>query len=501
MALAPGKPGVLFAAERSAINPVQPGPPLMTIYRYDLNTRKEEKIAERVSAYDVSHNGEKILVRQQQRWTILPTMTPPKPGEGTLNLSALDVKVDPIAEWRQMYREVWRGERDFFYSPQYHGLDIKAAEARYRPYLDASGSRSDVMYVFGEMLGELTVSHMFIGGPPPPPSHVRGGLLGADYAIANGRYRFARVLTGESWNPQLRAPLAQPGAMVAAGEYLIAINGDDIRPPQDIDARLEAKAGQSVRITVSADPSGANPRELSVVQTDDERALRNRAWVEDNRRKVDQASGGTIAYVYLPNTTFDGYTSFNRYFFSQLNRQAVLVDERYNGGGALADYVVDYLRRPFLNFIHVRHGEDDVMPFGAVFGPKVMVTNEFAGSGGDAVAYYFRKMGVGPIVGKRTWGGLVRNGGIPLLMDGTRVSAPDAGIWAEDEWVAENKGIAPDIEVDQDPALVRQGRDPQLERAIAYLLDEMKKTPALKKSHPPFSDYQKAKKSPSQQFE
>jgi len=495
--LAAGKAGVILVAERAPQNLAQPGPPLMTIYRYDLNTRKEDKVAERVAVYDVSHNGEKILVRQQQRWTILPTMTPPRPGEGALNLSALDVRVDPTAEWRQMYREVWRGERDFFYSPQYHGLDLKGAESRYRPYLEAAGSRSDVMYVFGEMLGELTVSHLFINGPPPPPSHIRGGLLGADYEIANGRYRFRRVLTGESWNPQLRAPLAQPGAMVSSGEYLIAINGEDVRPPQDVDARLEAKAGQSVRITVAADASGAGSREIAVVPTDDERALRNRAWVEDNRRKVDRLSGGTIAYVYLPDTAGAGYTSFNRYFFSQLNRDAVLVDERYNGGGALADYVVDYLRRPFLNFIHGRQGDEAVMPFGAVFGPKVMVTNEYAGSGGDAVAYYFKKMGIGPLVGKRTWGGLVRNGAIPLLMDGTRVSAPDAGIWADNEWVAENKGIAPDIEVDQDPALVRQGKDPQLERSVAYLMDAMKKTPPLKTTPPPFSDYHKVRKSTS----
>jgi len=491
--LVAGKSGVVLVGETAPPNPTQPGPPQQTLHRFDLATRKEEKVAEGLTSFHVSHNGEKVLLRQQTRWTIVPAMTPPKPGEGALKFDGFEVRVDPRAEWAQMYREVWRGERDYFYSPQFHGLDLKAAEARYAPYLAAAGSRSDVMYVFGEMLGELTVSHMFVQpGGPPTPGRVTGGLLGADYKVENGRYRFSRVLNGESWNPQLRAPLTQPGSTVATGEYLLAINGSDIRPPQDIDARLEARAGHSVRLLVGADPGGANAREVSVTPIESEAALRNRAWVESNRRKVDQMSNGRIAYVYLPDTSVGGYVSFNRYFFAQLNRQAVLIDERYNGGGALADYVVDYLRRPLLNFIHGREGEDDLMPFGAIFGPKVMLMNEYAGSGGDAVAYYFKKMGVGPLMGKRTWGGLVRNGGPLPLMDGTRVSAPDAGIWSESgEWVAENKGIAPDIEVDQDPALVRQGHDPQLERAVSYLLDEMKKQPAQKYTHPSFKDYQR----------
>jgi tricorn protease len=491
--LVAGKSGVVLVGETAPPNLTQPEPPQRTLYRFDLATRKEEKVADGLTSFHVARNGEKVLLRQQARWTIVPTMTPPKPGEGALKFDGFEVRVDPPAEWAQMYHEVWRGERDYFYSPQFHGLDLKAAEARYAPYLAAAGSRSDVMYVFGEMLGELTVSHMFVlPGGPPTPGRVRGGLLGADYKVENGRYRFSRVLNGESWNPQLRAPLTQPGATVATGEYLLAIEGVDIRPPQDIDARLEARAGHTVRLLVGADPNGANTREVSVTPIESEAALRNRAWVEDNRRKVDQLSNGRIAYVYLPDTSFGGYVSFNRYFFAQLDRHAVLVDERYNGGGALADYVVDYLRRPLLNFIHGREGEDDVMPFGAVFGPKVMVTNEYAGSGGDAVAYYFKKMGVGPLIGKRTWGGLVRAGGPLPLMDGTRVTAPDAGIWSETgEWVAENTGIAPDIEVDQDPALVRRGHDPQLERAVTYLLDEMKKQPAPTYTHPPFKDHQK----------
>ena len=491
--LVAGKSGVVLVGETAAGNPTQPGPPQRTLYRFDLATRKEEKVAEGVTSFHVSHNGEKVLLHQQARWTIVPAMTPAKPGEGALKFDGFDVRVDPRAEWAQMYHEVWRGERDYFYSPQFHGLDLKAAEARYAPYLAAAGSRSDVMYVFAEMLGELTVSHMFVQpGGPPTPGRVAGGLLGADYKVENGRYRFARVLNGENWNPQLLAPLTQPGAAVATGEYLLAINGVGIRPPQDIDARLEARAGHVVRLLVGADPGGANAREVSVTPIESEAALRNRAWVEDNRRNVDQMSNGRIAYVYLPDTSAGGYVSFNRYFFAQLNRQAVLVDERYNGGGALADYVVDYLRRPLLNFIHGREGDEDLMPFGAIFGPKVMLMNEYAGSGGDAVAYYFKKMGVGPLIGKRTWGGLVRAGGPLPLMDGTRVTAPDAGIWSESgEWVAENAGIAPDIEVDQDPALVRRGRDPQLERAVMYLLDEMKKQPPPTYTHPPFKDYQK----------
>ena len=490
-ALEAGKPGILFAVDAGQQNPVAPGPAARNVYRFDLNTRKTDTAISGVTIFHVSGNGEKMLVRQGQNWSILPVASPPKPGEGVLKLDQMEILVDPVAEWREMYREVWRGERDFFYDPNHHGLNLKVAEDNYQPYLASLASHADLNYLFSEMLGNMTVSHLrAVGGDQPNPRRVRGGLLGADYKVENGRYRFAKVYSGESWNPQLRAPLTQPGVNVVAGEYLLAVRGLDLIPPVDIDQTLESTAGKSVTLRVGPDASGAGSREVTVVPVDDEGALRNRAWIEENRRKVDQLSGGKVAYIYLPNTSADGYTSFNRYFFSQLNRSAALVDERFNGGGALADYVVDFLRRPLLNFVEAREGDPEVMPFGAIFGPKAMLTNEYAGSGGDAMAYYFRKMGIGPLIGKRTWGGLVRSDPMPTLMDGGIVTAPPVGIWSETgEWVAENKGVPPDIEVDQDPALVRAGSDPQLERAVGYLLDEMKKHPTPEYKRPPYSSY------------
>jgi len=495
VSLVAGKAGALFLMEAPAFDPYQPGPGAATVHRFDLEKRKEEKAFDGVSFFTLSANGEKALVRQGPRWSILPAMMPGKPGEGGLNLDRMEVWVDPPVEWRQMYREIWRGERDFFYSPQHHGLDLARAEKRYAPFLDAVVSRWDLNYLFNEMLGELTVSHLFVGGGDTPDvKRVPGGLLGADYSIENDRYRFARVFTGESWNPQLRAPLAQPGVSVTAGEYLLAVNGVDLRPPQDMDALLEATAGKSVTLKVGPNPDGTGAREVTVVPVADESALRHFAWIEDNRRKVGEMSGGRIAYVYLPDTFMGGFTYFNRYFFAQLDKQAVLIDERYNGGGALADYVVDYLRRPLLNYIVGREGVYDVMPYGAVFGPKAMLINEYAGSGGDAMPYYFKKMGIGPLIGKRTWGGLVRAGGMPVLMDGGRATAPDAALWSETgEWIGENTGIAPDVEVDQDPAAVRAGRDTQLERGVEYLLKELEKNPPKKHQHPPYRDYQQDK--------
>ena len=493
--LAAGKAGTLFLVEQSAFNPYQPGPVTQTVHRFDLEKRKEEKAFDGLRFFSLSANGEKALVRQGPRWSILPAMAPGKPGEGGLNLDRMEVWVDPKAEWRQMYGEVWRGERDFFYSPQFHGLDLARAEKRYLPFLDSVASRWDLNYLFTEMLGELTVGHLFVGGGDTPEvKSVPGGLLGADYAIENGRYRFARVYSGESWNPQLQAPLTQPGVNVAAGEYLLAINGLDLKPPQDLDALLEGTSGRPVLLRVGSSADGTGAREVTVVPVGSEYALRHFAWVEENRRRVDEQSGGRIAYVYLPNTHLGGFTYFNRYFFAQLDKQAVLVDERYNGGGALADYVVDYLRRPLLNYIVGREGRYDVMPYGAIFGPKAMLINEFAGSGGDAMPYYFKKLGIGPLIGKRTWGGLVRAGRMPTLLDGGSVTAPDAALWSETgEWVAENKGVAPDIEVELDPEAVRAGRDPQLEAGVRHLLQELEMNPPKKYQHPPYADYDQEK--------
>jgi len=497
--LSAGKPGVLFLLEAPAVQSLSGpfAPPQFTLHMFDLKTRKTDKIREGIGGVIISANGEKMLYRQGQQYFITAAgKQPPGPPEAAhpLALDSMEAFVDPKAEWEHMYHQVWRDERDFFYDPGLHGLNKEEIEKRYEPYLANIATREDLNYLFEEMLGELTVGHMFVGGGDHPDvKRVRGGLLGADYSVENGRYRFARVYNGENWNPRLTAPLTQPGVNVAAGEYLLAVQGREVRPPENLYSFFEETAGKSITVRVGPDPGGANSRELTVVPVPDERGLRNFAWIEDNRRKVDQLSGGRVGYVYLPDTSVGGYTNFNRYFFSQVGKEAVIVDERFNGGGSIADYVIDYLRRPLLGRFTMREGEDITVPMEGIFGAKVMITNEMAGSGGDAMPWLFRKSGIGPLVGMRTWGGLVGHyGGPGDLIDGGNIGTPDLAFYnLEGSWDIENHGVSPDYEVEMDPKLVRQGHDPQLEKGVEVALDRLKKNPVNYGTRPSYPNYQK----------
>lgn len=487
-----GKEGTLFVGERIPV--VGPGPDTVTVHKFELKTRKAEKLIDGVRAFDVSFNGDKMLFRQGDRWAIQPT-TAPKPAEGTLKLDAMEVMVDPQQEWKQIYKEVWRIQRDFFYDANHHGLDLQAASERYEKYLNGVAHRQDLTYLFAEMLGELSVGHLYVGGGAlPDVKRVPGGLLGADYTIENGRYRFARVFDGENWNPDLKAPLTQPGVNVKVGEYLLAVNGRDLRATDNVYQAFESTSGKSVTIKVGADPSGAGARDVVVVPVASETALRHLAWIEGNRRKVDQLSGGRVAYVYLPNTAGGGYTNFNRYYFAQLGREGAVIDERFNGGGLVADYIVDYLKRPLTNFFTTRYGDDFTTPQNAIFGPKVMIINEYAGSGGDALPWLFRQQGVGKLVGKRTWGGLIGIFGFPQLIDGGFVTAPNLAFYSpKGEWEVENAGVPPDIEVEMDPVEVRAGRDPQLEKAVELVLEDLKKKPLPTYKKPAYPNYHRTR--------
>ncbi|MDQ2856216.1 MAG: PDZ domain-containing protein, partial [Acidobacteriota bacterium] len=364
---------------------------------------------------------------------------------------------------------------------------------KYRPYLKGAGGRDDVNYLFDEMLGEITIGHMFIGGGDvPEATKVKGGLLGADYRIENGRYRFTRVFNGENWNPDLRAPLTQPGVDVKVGDYLIEVNGTDVRPPADVYKFFENTADTQIRIKVAPSADGQNAREVTVVPVGSEFALRNRAWEEDSRRKVDQMSGGKIAYVHVPDTNIGGYLNFNRFYFGQVGKQAAIIDERYNHGGQVADYIIDELERPLRNCAITREGEKFCSPLAQIYGPKTMIINEMSGSGGDALPWMFRQDKIGPLVGMRTWGGLVGIWGYPSLMDGGFVTAPRGAIYGlKGDWEVENRGIAPDIEVENDPASVAAGHDPQLERAVEITLEVLKKNPVVIPDHPPYPNYHK----------
>ncbi len=497
----PGKTGILFLAEGPMVLREADYENLaFTVQKFDLSKRKVDKFLEEVNEFSVSGNGEKMLYRKGEQWSITALEDPPaagatpKPGEGPLKLEALEIYVDPPLAWRQMYREAWRIQRDFLYDPNAHGLNLKAAEEKYEPYLERLASRDDLNYLFEEMLGEITLGHVFVGGgDKPEPPKTKNGLLGADYSLENGRYRIARIFNGENWNPELRAPLTQPGVNVKAGEYILAVNGRDVKASDNIYSFFEQTAGKQTLLKVGPNPDGKNARDVTVVPVDSEDGLRRLAWVEGNRRKVDELTGGKVAYVYMPNTGGGGFTSFNRYFFAQVGKQAVILDERFNEGGDLADYVIDYLRRPVMSLLTTREGAEVSSPSAAIYGPKVMIINQQAGSGGDAMPWYFRKAGLGPLVGKRTWGGLVGIYDYPELMDGGYVTAPRAALYGlNGEWEVENRGIPPDYEVELDPKAVRQGHDPQLEKAVAVVMQLLKEHPLPQYKRPEYPNYHKA---------
>jgi tricorn protease len=518
----------------TSFNPAELARMGTTVTKYDLETRKTENVLANVSAFEVAANGEKALYAQPDitsrgeggrpamKWYITTVGRPSLGGEGgarmaglaammaarggapgagpdggpqALKIDDMEVYINPRAEWKQMYREAWRLQRDFLYDPGSHGLNLKEAEKQYAKYLDGLAHRIDLNYLFNDMLGELSLGHTYIaGGDIPDPKKVKGGLLGADFKIENNRYRFTKVFNGENWNPQLRAPLTQPGVNVVEGEYLLAVNGKDLTANDNLYKAFEATAGKAVIIKLGPNADGKDAREVTVVPVESDISLRNLAWIEGNRRKVDEMTGGKIAYVYLPDTAFGGYNNFNRYFFAQVDKQGVILDERFNGGGKAADYIIENLRRELLNYWTARDGKIYTTPGGAIYGPKAMIINEFAGSGGDAMPWYFRKSKLGPLVGKRTWGGLVGISGYPPLIDGGMVTAPSFAFFSPDgTWDVENKGVPPDVEVDLDPYAVRAGRDPQLEKAVEIVMEQLKKNPPKEVKKPEYPNYHKAK--------
>lgn len=464
-------------------------PVLYTLYTFDMKARKSDVILGSIRAYWLSADGKKLLYRGKDNgyWAIIDANKKPKSNGDKLDLTRMEVYAEPRAEWAQMFDEVFRIQRDYFYDAHLHGVDWDAVYAKYKPFLAHVGHRSDLNYLFGEMMGELVVGHAYVGaGDIPAPPYVAGGLLGADFEVVDGCYRVKRIYPGQNWHPELRAPLTEPGVNVSEGDYILAVDGRPLRAPDNIYHRFEKTAGRVVELRVSANPEDDEAAHVEkVTPLESETALRHWNWVEDNRKKVDELSGGTVAYVYMSNTSIDGYNSFNRYYFSQLDKQAVVLDERFNGGGSVADYVIDMLSRPLLCYWATREGGNFASPNASIFGPKVMIINELAGSGGDAMPLFFHRRGLGKLVGKRTWGGLVGIYDYPVLMDGGRVTAPRMAIFSPDgEWEVENEGVAPDVDVDMTPKLVIAGHDPQLEKAVEIVIEELKRNPPHKVQRP-----------------
>ena len=493
-----GKTGVLYLSETSPFGQSSRedgGPGIRAVWKFTLEKRQTESVLSDVDAFITSQDGLKVMYARKGGWTIA-SADDLKPGDGSpgkpLNLGGLVTTVDPRAEWRQIYHETWRIERDFLYDPNTHGLSIPKIEAKYKPYLDGLASRDEFTYLSTEMLGEINIGHMFLGGPYHPDTDPKTGLLGADYAIENGRYRIAKILGGQNWTPGLASPLTLPGVYVQQGEYLLGVNGRELHAADNLYSFFDGTAGKQTVLHVGPNADGSGARDVTVIPIADEDGLRNLDWVESNRHKVDELSGGKVAYVYMPNTGGSGYTNFNRYFYSQLNKQALVLDERWNEGGYIADYIVDVLKRFPLSGAIERDGKPIHDPVGAIFGPKVMLINQNAGSGGDAMPWYFRKAGVGKLVGTRTWGGLVGIGGYPSLLDGGYVTAPRYAIYGlHGDWEVENHGIAPDVEVDDYPKDFAAGRDRQLETGVQMVLDELKAHPIPEMPVPPYPNYHK----------
>jgi len=465
--------------------PAGSGPSVLR--KYNVKDRKDEEVME-LDEYIVSADRKKLLYLKGQTTGINAAGKKPEPGKGVLNTSAISVRIDPAEEWPQIFDEAWRVNRDYFYDPGMHGADWKAMKEKYSQFLPHLTCRSDLNKVIQWMCSELGVGHHRVGGGDrlATPQRVGGGLLGADFSLENNRYRLKKIYGGLNWNPDLRSPLTEPGLNVKTGEYILAIDGRDVTADKNIHSFLENTDGKIVELTVGPNPEYTGSRVIKVVPIGNELSLRNRDWVEGNLRKVTEATDGQVAYVYVPNTAGQGHEYFKRYFFPQANRKAIIVDERFNGGGMIADYYIDLLQRPLQSYWNMRYGNDLKTPSASIQGPKVMIIDETAGSGGDMLPWMFRKFGVGTLVGKRTWGGLVGTLGFPELMDGGSVTAPNLAIWTEDGFVVENVGVAPDIEVEQWPADVIDGRDPQLEKAIEVALRELKKNPPVEPVRPPY---------------
>jgi tricorn protease len=500
--LSTGKPGTIYFLESSGSGRFGGGGGA-TLTRFVLEGRKTEKLAEHVDAYEISADGEKMLLvmgaggddggpggPSTLKLFIVPANAPAKPGDGAVSLAGLEVRVDPQAEWRQMYHEIWRIERAYFYDPHYHGVDTTAEEKKFEPYVESVASRADLNYVFQQMLTPFSVGHLRgSGGAIPKAQKVPGGLLGADYTITNNRWCIGKIYTGGSWSPGAKAPLAQPGLNVHVGDCILAINDQELTAATEIQEPLEGTAGHAVSLRVGS-ATGEGARDVTVIPLPSEQQLRNLDWIDANQRKVDELSGGKLAYVYLPDTGAGGFTNFNRYFMAQTNKQGVVVDERFNGGGQVADYIIEVLGRKVEGYWAPRYGAIERTPSAAIYGPKVMIANESSGSGGDALPWLFKYNKLGPLVGKRTWGGLVGISGIPVLMDGGNVTSPSVAFFSPDgKWDVENHGVDPDYVVEQDPKAVSEGHDPQLEKAVALALEELKKTPPSEPHKPAYPNY------------
>ena len=420
-----------------------------------------------------SYDRKSILLNQGGKWILTSTKAAPKPGKDVLNVD-IKIKLNQKAEAHQIFKEGWRYMRDFLYVDNVHGAPWDDVYEWYSPWVDHVRHRTDLNYVVDIMSGEVAVGHSYVsGGDFPDVDFVPVGLLGVDLEASKGYYKITKIYNGERWNPNIEAPLGMPGINVKEGDYLVAINGIELTTETNPYELLEQTAGREINISVNSKASMSDATTLLIKPVRSERQLRSIDWVENNRRKVDELSNGKLAYVYVPNTSGRGFNSFNRYYFSQQEKKGAVIDERNNGGGSAADYMIDIMSRELFGYFNSKANDNRpwTTPMAGIWGPKVMIINERAGSGGDLLPYMFKMKGIGPLIGTKTWGGLVGTWDTPRFIDGGRMVAPRGGFYDVDgNWAVEGEGVAPDIEVIQEPKLVLKGQDPQLEKAIQEAL-------------------------------
>jgi len=485
-----GPAGTVFLGEQSE------NIPGMVLQKFTLEEREAKEFISGASQVSVSADGNKILARVNGRWQVMSASKPNGKDGESVSID-LKIKVNRSEEWRQIFEEAWRYERDYFYDKNMHGRDWNAVYNRYAPLVPYVKHRTDLTYILDQVNGELSVGHSFVGGGDYPDVESSStGLLGADLVPENKFWKISRIYTTESWNPGLSSPLDKPGIKVHEGYYLVGINGKEITEADNIYQYLDGTAGKQTIIHINKEPDFEGSWTETIEPISSENALRQRAWVEDNRRLVDKLSNGRLAYIWVPNTGGPGFVSFNRYFFAQQDKEGAIIDERFNGGGLLDDYMVDLMTRKLRAGLtnEVPDGKPMLLPAG-ILGPKVLLINELAGSGGDFFPWVFRQQKVGPLIGTTTWGGLVKSSVHYGLVDGGYLTAPDNAVFdpINNEWVAENKGVPPDIEVRQDARSLSEGRDPQLERAVKELLLLVEKEKIRKITPPPFSTPAKKK--------
>ncbi len=496
MPVEPGNLAAISVVEDKVIylrNPLagtgKQGKPESTLVYYDFKDKKEQTIIDGIDAYDISADGKKVIYRSSSTYGIIDVAKDKKVGDGKLNMSDFRAFIDPQQEWKQIFNEAWRFERDFFYDPDMHGIDWKAQRERYAKLLPYATSRGDLNYIIGQMLGELNVGHAYVGGGDLENGDQMGvGMLGVDFKFdsTNNAYQIAKIYHGADWDVTTRSPLDDPGVNVKEGDYLLAVNRERIDASQDPWAAFQGLDNKTVVLTVNKSPGFSDARDVVVKTLSSESSLRNTAWIENNREKVFKATNGRIGYIYVPNTGIQGQSELVRMFQGQYDMDGLIVDERFNSGGQVPDRFIELLNRPVLNYWNRRNRKNSTTPSVTNDGPKVMLTNEWAGSGGDAFPYYFKETKVGPVVGKRTWGGLVGYSGLPPLIDGGFLTAPNFAFYnLNGKWDVEGYGVDPDYVVENPPDVVGRGEDPQLEKAIE-LVNKALETWPKKQPTPPY---------------